>query len=256
VAKQRAIAAPPPARAPANRLLEALARGARQRFLEACESVELQSGVVLHEPGADIEHVYFPTSSFVSLMVPVDVDSVLEVGLVGDEGMLGLPLLLGVDSSPLRALVQGAGHAWRIDAKAFVGELEHHPRLRRELLRYLQVCIGQLAQTAACTRFHLVEQRLARWLLMTQDRAHRDEFHVTHEFLAYMLGVRRVGVTKAATALQRRELIHYHRGEVMVLDRSGMKRAACSCYQTDLDTYDGLLPTADRSERKKRPAMS
>ncbi len=256
MAKPRLIAPSPPARAPANRLLESLARGGRQRFLESCDSVELESGVVLHEPGAFIEHVYFPTSSFISMMIPVDEDSVLEVGLVGDEGMLGLPLLLGVEASPLRALVQGSGHAWRMEAGIFAAELEHHPRLRRELLRYLQVCVSQLAQTAACTRFHLVEQRLARWLLMTQDRAHQDEFHVTHEFLAYMLGVRRVGVTKAATALQKRHLIHYHRGEVTVLDRPGMQLASCSCYQTDRDTYDGLLPTADRGPRRAKPAMS
>ncbi len=256
MAKPRANQPPPPARAPANRLLEALARGGRQRFLEACDSIELECGVVLHEPGAFITHVYFPTSSFISVMIPVDEASVLEVGLIGDEGMLGLPLLLGVDASPLRALVQGSGHAWRMEAETFGAELEHHPRLKRELLRYMQVCVWQLAQTAACTRFHLVEQRLARWLLMTQDRAHRDEFHVTHEFLAYMLGVRRVGVTKAATALQNRHLIHYHRGEVTVLDRPGMQRAACSCYQTDRDTYDGLLPTAERGARRVKPAMS
>jgi len=240
---------------PANRLLESLARSGRRRFLDACESVELDSGSVLHEPGAFIGHVYFPTTSFISVMIPVDGNSVLEVGLVGDEGMLGLPLLLGVEASPLRALVQGAGQAWRMEAQAFIGELGHHPRLRRELLRYLQVCIWQLAQTAACTRFHLVEQRLARWLLMTQDRAHCDDFHVTHEFLAFMLGVRRVGVTKAATALQKRHLIRYHRGAVTVLDRPGMQRAACSCYQTDRDTYDGMLPGAARGARM-RPAMS
>jgi CRP-like cAMP-binding protein len=142
-----------------------------------------------------------------------------------------------------------------VEAQVFCAELEHHPRLRRELLRYLQVSVSQLAQTAACTRFHLVEQRLARWLLMTQDRAHCDAFHVTHEFLAFMLGVRRVGVTKAATALQKRHLIHYHRGAVTVLDRPGMQQAACSCYQTDRDTYAGLLPTAERGTRV-RLAMS
>lgn len=155
--------------------------------------------------------------------------------------MLGLPVLLGVCVSVLCALVQGSGHAWRMKRSRFLDELGSEPRLRQELLRYLQVRIWQLAQAAACTRFHLVEQRLARWLLMTQDRAHGSEFHVTHEFLAYMLGVRRVGVTKAAMALRKQRLIQYHRGEIRVLDRPGMKLAACSCYQTDCNTYDRLL---------------
>jgi len=256
MAQDRVNSVVPLASAPGNRLLDALVRGARQSFLESCESVELVSAVVLYEPGALIEFVYFPTSSYISVIIPVDEDSALEVGLIGDEGMLGLPLLLGVDSSPLRALVQGSGHAWRMTAQAFLAQIEHHPRLRREMLRYLQVSIWQLAQTAACTRFHLVEQRLARWLLMTQDRAHRDKFHATHEFLAYMLGVRRVGVTKAATSLQRRKLIRYHRGEVVVLDRRGMQKAACSCYQTDRDTYKDLLPAADRVIVRKKPATA
>jgi CRP-like cAMP-binding protein len=254
--KTRATPAPPPVRVLPNRLLEALAVGGRQRFMAACDSIDLESGAVLHQAGAFIEYVYFPTSSFISVMIPVDEGSVLEVGLIGDEGMLGLPLLLGVDASSLRALVQGRGHAWRMEAETFGIELEHHPRLKRKLMRYMQVCICQLAQSAACTRFHMVEQRLARWLLMTQDRAHQDEFHVTHEFLAYMLGVRRVGVTKAATALQKRHLIQYHRGAVTVLDRLGMQLAACSCYQADRDTYEGLLPAADRRPRRLKPAMS
>jgi CRP-like cAMP-binding protein len=226
----------------ANRLLASLTHAARQRILAVGDDVELVRGEVVHEPGNLIEQVYFPTSSSISVMLPVDGSRILEVGLVGDEGMLGLPLLLGVESSPLRAVVQGAGHAWRVGAEVLLSELERNPPLRRQMLLYQQVIVSQLAQTAACTRFHLVEERLARWLLMTEDRAHRDEFFVTHEFLAYMLGVRRVGVTKAATALQKRHLIHYHRGAVVVLDRSGLESASCSCYRIDRETYEGLLP--------------
>lgn len=227
---------------PPNRLLAALAPSVRQRLLGVCDAVELHAGEIIHEPGASIRHVYFPTASIISVMIPVDEASVLEVGLVGNEGMLGLPLLLGVDTSPFRALVQKAGHAWRMGAEAFASELARSPPLRQGLQRYLQVSVWQLAQTAACMRYHLVEQRLARWLLMTQDRSHRDEFHVTHELLAYLLGVRRVGVTKAAAALQTRGLIHYHRGHMIILDRPGMESATCSCYQVDRDTYLGLFP--------------
>jgi CRP-like cAMP-binding protein len=227
--------------APLNRLINALPQRAAARVLAGCDAVELTLGQVLYEPDARISHVYFPTGSFVSLMIPVDGTSSLEVGLVGNEGMLGASLILGVDRSPLRALVQGAGPAWRMATRTFARELELSAVLRTLLHRYLQVRIVQLAQTAACTRFHLVEARLARWLLMTQDRAHGTRFHVTHEFLAFMLGVRRVGVTRAATALQRRGLISYHRGDVTVLDRTGMEAASCSCYQADHDRYVALL---------------
>ena len=188
--------------------------------------------------------MYFPTDSFVSMMIPVDAKASLEVGLVGNEGLVGTPLILGVDVSPLRALVQGAGPAWRMTAAAFSLELGRSAALRRTLHRYLQVRMRQLAQTAACTRYHVVEARLARWLLMTQDRAHAAGFHVTHELLAYMLGVRRVGVTKAANSLQQRRLIRYHRGEVTILDRAGMEAASCGCYEADRQTYESAFAAA------------
>jgi CRP-like cAMP-binding protein len=224
-----------------NRLLGALPPRLSARLVAQCDTVELKLGAVLYEPDARIRYAYFPTESFVSLMIPVDGASILEVGLVGNEGMVGAPLILGMDRSPLRALVQGAGPALRMGARTFARELGLSAALRTMLHRYLQVRIGQLAQTAACTRFHLVEARLARWLLMTQDRAHDDEFHVTHEFLAFMLGVRRVGVTRAATALQKRNLIRYHRGDVTVLNRLGMEAASCGCYQADCDRYANVL---------------
>jgi CRP-like cAMP-binding protein len=224
-----------------NRLLAGLPGSDRRRFLAGCENVDLEFAEVLYQPGVPLGHVYFPTSSFISLIMPVDATASLEVGLVGDEGMFGSPLALGVETSPVRAVVQGGGVALRMSAAAFRRELAHSPALHRVIDRYVYVHLCQLAQTAACTRFHLVEARLARWLLMTQDRAHSDSFHVTQEFLALMLGVRRVGVTKAAGSLLRRKLIDYRRGNVTVMDRRGLKAASCGCYKADLESYDRIL---------------
>lgn len=228
-AKQRVVAA--------NRLLALLPLGQRDDFLAECSVVDLVFGSILYERGDRVSHVYFPIDSFVSMLMIVDDRSVLEVGMIGSEGMCGHALILGGNVAPLRVVVQGSGTAWRMKATSFRGRLERMPALRRLLDRYVYVLLGQLAQTAACTRFHVVERRLARWLLMTADRARSDSFEVTQEFLAFMLGVRRVGVTAAAGSLQSRKLIRYKRGNVAILDRRRLEAAACVCYRSDLETY-------------------
>lgn len=220
-----------------NRLIELLPARDRTRLLDVCEPLQLVLGEVLCEAGAPARHVYFPTDGFISLVAQVDAHPGLEVGMVGREGMVGAPLVLGVAASPLRALVQGPGGSWRIGLPAFRQELARSPALQRLLQRYVYVLMSQMVSAAGCLRFHLIGPRLARWLLMSQDRAHEDRFHITHEFLAYMLGVRRVGVTMAAGALRRQGLIRYQRGELTVLDRPGLEAAACSCYAADRRVY-------------------
>lgn len=224
-----------------NHLLSLLPRPDRLRLIAIAEPVYLELGTVLCEPGEPTRHAYFPNDCFLSLVTAVDGEPGLEVGMVGREGMLGVQLVLGVGTIPLHTLVQGPGMARRIAAAPFRRELGASKPLQRVLNRYLYVLMAQLATSAACTRFHCVGPRLARWLLMSEDRAHADRFHLTHEFLAYMLGVRRVGITGAASDLQRRGLIRYHRGEITVLDRAGLEAAACSCYASDRLAYERRL---------------
>ena len=213
--------------------------------MAGCKFVEMEFAEILSERDELIHDVYFPIDGFVSLTKRIDTGGSLEVGLIGAEGMLGISLLLGVEISPLHAVVQGEGTALCMSATRFVDELAQSPALDRVLKLYLYVMRDQLAQIAICCRFHVVEQRLARWLLMTQDRARSSAFHITHEILAYMLGVRRVGVTEAATALQNRNLIRYSRGRIEVLDRVGLESSSCECYASDNAIYTrtmGELP--------------
>jgi CRP-like cAMP-binding protein len=224
-----------------NLLIASLPESTRRRVLAHCQRVELVIAAALYQPREPVQYVFFPIDSFVSLLTRSEGDAPLEVGLVGNEGMLGVFALLGVNVAPLTAIVQGAGQALRMEVAPFLREVKRSPKLRRSLDRYLYVTLIQLAQSAACTRFHVVEARLARWLLMTRDRAHADQFHMTHEFLAYMLGVRRVGITHAANALQRRGLIRYHRGNLHILNARGLEAASCRCYAAGNDTYTQVM---------------
>jgi CRP-like cAMP-binding protein len=214
-----------------NRILANLPRNNSQRLLTQLEAVSLKFRQVLYEPGRSIRHVYFPIDCLISLLTTVDKRRSLEVGMVGNEGMAGMPFILGVGVSGVRALVQGQGDALRMAAAPFRIEFARNRPLQEALYRYNYALMAQISQTAACNRFHDAEERLARWLLMTRDRVGRDEFSLTHVFLAHMLGLRRVGVTEAASALRQRKLINYQRGKIQLLDVKRLKASSCSCYQ-------------------------
>jgi CRP-like cAMP-binding protein len=224
-----------------NRLLAALPASDRRRIVGGCERVELALAEPLYAPWKPLGFVYFPISSFVSLIMPTGDSSVFEVGLVGNEGMLGTALALSTDMSAERATVQGAGSALRMDVPALQRELRRSGAFRGEINRYVHVRMGQLAQAAICAQFHLLEARVARRLLVTQDRAGASAFKITQEILASKLGVRRAGITQAASSLKRRRLIRYARGVITVMDRRGLMSAACSCYQADRDSHDRIL---------------
>jgi CRP-like cAMP-binding protein len=212
-----------------NRVLAALPRKDYQRLAAHLEPVALVFGERLYEPGGAMRDVYFPGSCAVSLISQIAPGKAAEVGLVGNEGMIGIPVALGIKASPLLAVVQGTGTAMRMKATVF-RKLSDTPALQREMFRFTHLLMSQVAQTAACNRFHVVNERLARWLLMTRDRVRSNEFILTHEFLGMMLGVRRVAVTQAATALQKQKLISYTRGRITIRDPKGLEARACSCY--------------------------
>ena len=214
-----------------NSILRALSRKDGQRLVVHNKQVNLKYGDILSEPGKKLHYVYFPNSGIISLLTPVAGHASVEVGLVGREGMAGMALFLGVGVSPVRMLVQGAGTAMQIEAVAFGQELKRNPLLRDALNRYLYEFMVQVGQTTGCNRFHQIGERLARWLLMTHDRIDSDEFLLTQEFLAHMLGVRRAGVTLAARDLQKKKLIRYSRGNLTIINRKGLERAACGCYR-------------------------
>jgi CRP-like cAMP-binding protein len=233
-----------------NSLLAVVPRKEYRRLTAGLEPVTLTFGDVLYEPWEPIRHVYFPNKSLVSLLTLADGHLALEVGLIGRQGMVGIPLVLRRNVSSVRALVQGSGTAMRMASAHFRKEFRFSLPLQQELYRYTHALMAPISQTAACNRFHVVETRLARWLLMTNDRVKSDQFRMTHEFLGHMLGVRRVGVTKAAHALQMRKLISYSRGDITVLDRRGLEAAACECYEIVKHMHD--VAQAGHEMRKMR----
>ena len=233
-----------------NHLLQLLSNKDRHTLLQYCDVVKLTFADILCEPSQRYRYLYFPLSGFISLVTKLDGHKPLEMGLIGNEGMLGVTLALGVTTAPMQAVVQGKGTAWRIDVADLQQFLLQCPQLQHVLQQYLFVQLSQLTQSAACAHFHALNPRLARWLLMSHDRAHSSEFYLTHQFLADMLGVRRSGVTVAAGILQKQQFIRYSRGMIHILDRAALQHIACECYQAGLDDYRALLgePDTDTSD--------
>jgi CRP-like cAMP-binding protein len=224
-----------------NRLLLALPRKEYQRILPTMEHVLLPIGAILYEPGDSIHQVHFPDSGIVSLLSLMQDRTTLEIGMVGSEGMVGLPVFFGSDTSSSRAIVRSAGTATRVRAKALRKELDQHGSLTRLLHQYSNALLTRLAQLAACNRFHTVEARIACWLLMTHDRTTSDELQITQEQIAQLLGVRRAGVTNGASSFQKRKLISYSRGNLRILNRVGLERASCECYRIIKAQSKGFL---------------
>jgi CRP-like cAMP-binding protein len=221
-----------------NRVLASIRPGEYKRLQAHLQPVDLQFQEVLFEPGRAIKYVYFPVTCLISLLTAVDKRRSLEVGMVGNEGMAGMPFILGMGVSGVRGIVQGGGTALRMPSGPFRIEFERNRPLQDALFRYTYALMTQISQTAACNRFHEAEPRLCRWLLMTRDRVGADEFPLPHEFLAHMLGLPRKGVTEAASALKRRNLISYSRGKIHILDVRALKKMSCSCYQTVKTVFD------------------
>ena len=224
-----------------NHLLAALPETAWKRWLPQLEKVEMPLGQVLYESGSTLSHVYFPTDSIVSLLYVMENGASAEIAVVGNEGIVGISLFMGGESTPSRAVVQSAGEGFRMSSQAIKAEFKQGPVLHL-LLRYTQALITQMAQTAVCNRHHSLDQQLCRWLLLSMDRLQGNELAMTQELIANMLGVRREGVTEAALKLQKSGLIRYSRGRITVLDRPCLEERSCECYGVVKKEYDRLLP--------------
>ena len=236
-----AASSPPPG-PKQNQLLAALPPTEWKRWLPQLEAVDLPLGEVLYEPGNTLSHVYFPTTAIVSLLYVMENGASAEIAVVGHEGIVGISLFMGGESTPSRAVVQSAGHGFRLPSQAIKGEFSHSGPVMHLLLRYTQALITQMAQTAVCNRHHSLDQQLCRWLLLSLDRLEGFELVMTQELIANMLGVRREGVTEGALKLQQAGLIRYARGRITVLDRPGLEGRTCECYAVVKKEYDRLLP--------------
>jgi CRP-like cAMP-binding protein len=224
-----------------NRLLSALSRDLQIRLLPRMEKVSLPIRQLLYEAGTPMTHVYLPLSGVISLVLKLTGGETVEVATVGNEGIIGTPAYLGAERSPCTAFCQVAGQALKMKVDHFQRSLQEHPEFAEVVRRYTQGMINQISQTTACNHVHSVQQRMCRWLLMTHDRVGADEFHLTQEFLAQMLGVRRPSVTVAAGLLQKAGLIAYQRGRIRIVDRPGLEQGACECYDTVRQEFDRLL---------------
>ena len=225
-----------------NQLLAALPEADRVRWVTQLELVDMPLGKVLYESGSKMTHVYFPTTSIVSLLYVMEDGASAEIAVVGYEGIIGISLFMGGETTPSRAIVQSAGQAYRLNAGVMKQEFDRSGPVLHLLLRYTQALITQMAQTAVCNRHHSLDRQLCRWLLLSLDRLRSSDLEMTQELIANMLGVRREGVTEAAGRLHKAGLIRYSRGHISVLDRAGLERRTCECYSVVKKEYDRLLP--------------
>lgn len=231
----------------ANHLLAVLPPEDRDRLASDLVLVEMPLGKVIYESGDHLDHVYFPTTAIISLLYVMEDGASAEIAIVGNEGVIGIALFMGGETTPSRAIVQSAGHAYRMSARVLKEEFRRAGPLQRLLLRYTQALITQMAQTAVCNRHHSIDQQLCRWLLLSLDRLQSNELYMTQELIANMLGVRRSGVTEAALKLQTAGLINYSHGHIKVLDRAGLEARACECYDVVKREFDRLLPDREAS---------
>ena len=225
-----------------NHMLNALSDTDWQRWKPLVEAVDMPLGQVLYESGGTLEHVYFPTTAIVSLLYVMENGASAEIAVVGNEGLVGISLFMGGESTPSRAVVQSAGRGYRVPAQTIKDEFDKSHAVMHLLLRYTQALITQMAQTAVCNRHHSLDQQLCRWLLLSLARLSGNELLMTQELIANMLGVRREGVTEAALKLQQAGLIRYARGRIQVLDRPGLEKRTCECYEVVRKEYARLLP--------------
>jgi len=223
---------PPPHLPPNNLLLKALGREEYARLLPGLKLVDLPAGKVLYEAADNLLHAYFPLSGAVSLLAITETGSTIEIAMVGSEGIVGLPVILGITRTPYRVMVQIRGSAMRVRGPALVAEFSRGGQLHEILLRYSYTLLTQISQSAVCNQFHTVEQKLSRWLLVTRDRTQSNEFLLTQEFISHMLGIPRTNVTMRASELQQRGLIRYSRGRIIITDPRGLEDASCECYRT------------------------